>query len=1022
MATLRHSDPFEDDLGGLLFEVDGDADIAADVVAVSVTIPSPTITASGTPTPSVVSISVTIPAPTVDVPGSTIVEPDAVAISAAPQAPTITASGTPTPSVVPIAVTIPSPSVSAAIAVTPSVVAISVTIYSSFPIADLEVDMMVTESSVTPERVGLTVQEASTSQTVATGVSSLSAGAGTVLTDDYAFRALVSFDTTAAVPGDFTVDARGYVTVGSWGDAALKIRRYAADVYEIRGEFVTAAAASTWVQGFFNVSIEHPLTLGLGMTRDSATGLIQLWKSTDAWFSWFEIPRSAHSTTAGALPDSVGETLALLSGDFTDGPWLAIYQAQWAETDDINDMDADEVAAWNYGPNIVTGLGGDFYDWFDRAAKATYEFGQETSYVYKLRSQVTSGGRTIRVDMTSNAPTLNTGTPTAGTEAAFVLDYDQLLEDGPADVAYSPTIQFASISQFAVTGLEDSFTSPDDGLDERYRVILVEQDGTPIGGLTNAVLAEITWVLNEPETFVFTLPTLDPFVADIRAPDQEVQVWRGTRLLVWGVVVRTSANDETVEYQCRGLGWYFTRRIIGKPETNYVTNGSFEFGTYGWFDAQYAPSEPSGNRDHANWDSVVDSSLALTGSKSLRQWSTDDMVFGIQAISFFFSEIDPTSNPEGILWTAVAWAYIPSVDFTERVCAYDWNGDSGPAGMTLRRMSTTEFGTLDEDENPIPEAVGLPKVYEASHVGLSNDTPRDQWVRLETSLVQPISDEARTDWIQLTVETPIGTVWWDEVSITRNEQLFFNDIDQVLIAEGIVQHAQDPAFGKSDLNIDTYCEPSGITRTRTYEFFNHDYVADALDEFTELWHGFDWSIQCSGTSRAFVTHYPMKGVRRPAQALLLGRNIADVTILSDGEAVSNTVVMMADNSGSGSGREEAYASNTAGFASGLVLETALNAAKESGITTLQDQADAAMRKLRTPVLIPQLTTYRGMGANLLAELVVGDVVPVNVTLGSIELIGDYRIISIKIHPDSETMQLTLNPFDEWNDPYQGWEP
>jgi hypothetical protein len=265
-------------------------------------------------------------------------------------------------------------------------------------------------------------------------------------------------------------------------------------------------------------------------------------------------------------------------------------------------------------------------------------------------------------------------------------------------------------------------------------------------------------------------------------------------------------------------------------------------------------------------------------------------------------------------------------------------------------------------------------------------------------------------------------VYWDAVTLTRNEHLSFTNIDQATVLDALIQHAQDPAYGKSDLNIDTYCPATGVQRTRKYEFFNHEIVADCINEFSSsaIWRGVDWDIRITPTTRTFTTYFPMKGSRRPAQALILGRNIASVSVPTDGEQVANRVVVMSDAGGTNFSVEEAYATDATAYASGLVLEYAYKGVPGSALNTLQAQAERGVRQYRAPVRIPDLTTFEKIGSQLLGQVSVGDVVPVDVQYGSISLVGEYRIIGLSLDPATNALTFSLNPFEEWNDPASTW--
>lgn len=971
----RHWGGTEESLGGIPFE-QSSTDATASPTTLAATVTVPQATASGS---------------------DVVVTPDPTAATVTVPAPTAQAGSTPTPSPVAVVATLPSVFVSD----------------GSDIIGDWTAQV-----TLFPERVAATVsaEDASASHLVVAGVSSRTAGAAAVLVGDYAFRGLYALTTDTDTPANFVDDAVGWVTLGRWGDFTLRLRREIGDLYSLRADWVTAASDPTWATGIVTLTYDQH-SLGLGATRDAATGTIELWRSDDGWTTWSPVlVGSDHDYVAGALADSVPEDLELLAGDLADGPWISVFQAQWGATTDITDVDTDEVAAWNYGASIVAGVGGDFYDTIDADVLDAWEFGQNPSYEYKMRSQTTDAGTTVRVDWTVNAPTLATGDPTAGTEAAFTLDMTPQWESGPGVLMLLPPLQFVTTStldaliEIVEPGGFGDYT--DTGERPDWRAITVNRDGTTVDVLEHAQIDRITWSLNEPEAFEFDLPSLDPAVRAISTWETEVQIWRGTRLIVWGVVVRRRTEGATVTYQCAGLGAYFRKRRIGGPRVNWVTDPSFETGAGFWFHGGYHIMEPLANRNTANWTSQITSERSVAGfpGRSLRLSSTDDMVFGIQSFTFIWHEIDPVLWPDGVVWTAAAWCYIPSEGWeAQRPAAYISEGDSTPAGLHLLRSSTTEFVS--------GPGGAAPKLYEAHVASIDDDTPKDTWHRLEVSLTQPIESptERRTDWIQVELHCPIGVVFWDEVTLARNDRLFFNDEDQATIALNLVAHAQDTTLGKSDLAIGSNCPLTGVTRSRTYEYANRSIIADLLNEFPDLWDGMDWSVETTKDTRFFTTHFPMKGTRRPTQALVLNRNIARVNHAEDGEIKATAVTVQSDFGGTGSSREEArYADDTAD----PTLEVVLAAVPESPLGVLGAQAESAWRQ-RQDARIPTLTTYENRGYELLGRISTGDVVPVNCSSEGEQLVGEFRIMSLTLYPATESMDITVNHFDDVNDPALG---
>ena len=120
----------------------GDATATPSVVAISAAVPSPTVTTTATPTPAVVAVAATVPAPVVSASASVLAS--VVSVAASVFAVTILASATVAPSLVSAAATIPAPTITATATVTPDVVPISATV----PAPTITVGTIITPSTV----------------------------------------------------------------------------------------------------------------------------------------------------------------------------------------------------------------------------------------------------------------------------------------------------------------------------------------------------------------------------------------------------------------------------------------------------------------------------------------------------------------------------------------------------------------------------------------------------------------------------------------------------------------------------------------------------------------------------------------------------------------------------------------------------------------------------------------------------------------------------------------------------------
>lgn len=532
----------------------------------------------------------------------------------------------------------------------------------------------------------------------------------------------------------------------------------------------------------------------------------------------------------------------------------------------------------------------------------------------------------------------------------------------------------------------------------KRRAVVTDAFGVPHGELERAKIGAITFELNDAgEEFSFVLPADDPkapLVLDEKM--REVQIWRGDQLLAWGPMVRPQVDTDWLAVTCRGALWHLTRRHIGKAErTNYIANGSFEDGLAHWHFGT-SPVALFYNQPHAQPTPPLHEIVTfpvLDGRRALR---LENYVPGAdaQASQSFEWVVDADASPDGDVWTLKAYVYVESVD--------------APAiqgrGLWLERFSTTE-------PNPDPLTLAVDpdakKSIERVFVPLDEDTPRGVWHRMEIGFqVPPKAGEPETISVQL--YAPDGVVRWDAVSLTLDERLSFYGQDQTsVIAKGIVEHLQDAAYAKSDVNISAACQPSGVLRDQVYVHHEHPNGFRALEDLTKLANGFDFSMSYTPTGRTFTTHFPQRGRHLPRFALALGRNIADFAWTFDGERAASSVIVLGQ--GSGSDREEGAAIDPDAFAGGLTLEEVFSAPPGTPISSLDKLADERLISTTTAEVLAVKTTPPQEGQpDPIGVLWPGDTIPVRIrtSIGDIA-VDDYRVQRLTVNSD-DTLDLVLN--------------
>ena len=508
-----------------------------------------------------------------------------------------------------------------------------------------------------------------------------------------------------------------------------------------------------------------------------------------------------------------------------------------------------------------------------------------------------------------------------------------------------------------------------------YRVVVTDVDGNRYAELENADMGAVTWTLNGIGTFEFTLDIMDPKAVHVLAVDREVQVWRGNILLWWGPITHVQKTSSTLSVQCGSFLWYFSRRYFGKADRdNLLQNGGFEEGLAHWDVVQdaggFGITNP-GVSTPFTVDTVT--SPAMVGERALSMIASPEGHTNHVAQSLTRS----TDMVPGDLLTLVGWSYVPSADYLGL--------NFGAEALAIVITNGVDYLTRD-----------------STHF---NPDAKDLWVRHEITLVQPTGTH--------TLTADLGGVWgrtyWDEVRLVLMESLStvgLQDMTSWIVKE-IIQYGQGRwvsfNHGKTDLNIDPDCPPSGVLLDRTYQMADHAGLLESMLEFTQIRGGCDISEEFTPTQRKIVTHYPEKGTYRRDLPLEYDANVSEFTDSFDGNVAANQVVIV--GFGDGPDREEGGATTTSAFATSLELDEA--APTGTGVERLDELAAERLRLVQNPSVL-EVETNPEKASRLVGFLRTGDRHPVWIDRGAAQVDGDYRIAAISLDPKADVMALTLN--------------
>lgn len=491
-------------------------------------------------------------------------------------------------------------------------------------------------------------------------------------------------------------------------------------------------------------------------------------------------------------------------------------------------------------------------------------------------------------------------------------------------------------------------------------------------------------VLSAPGSYSFFVPFSDPQAARLIPGAREVLVWMGERIVWAGRITFRRVNEEFTGYEidCEGLLSYFEHRVFGRAgRINRLTNGSFDTGNLqGW-----------------QAEGVTANVVTEWGAKPGQRFQCN-LWQAVPGVDTFLRQTIAVDG--GNLFTISAWFHLRG-DAVWAGPAFDGRGlyveRRTPDGQTVEDVQF--FAITDDTRRGVFERATL-----------TIDTPPGRNSILDVRLYAPAFVNPSP-----TPPRPPGGIIWDDVSVTAMESSSWSHADMATILNGIVAHAQDPVYGKTDLNITPSAPPTGVFLDRAYQHVEHDEILSALTEFPDSGMcDIDVTVSNHGATRNFTCYYPKRGRDLTQQYRFEldaeGGIRKVISVEQDGSKIKNAVIVQGD--GSGPERNEASAVDTS-KTDGIVYEAVEQSDVGANHDLLPGLAAESVARNRKAPFVPQVA----VDLSWADKLRLGDEVSVYLDISglndeegstAIDVQAVCRIVELAYDTENDLLILTFN--------------
>lgn len=338
-----------------------------------------------------------------------------------------------------------------------------------------------------------------------------------------------------------------------------------------------------------------------------------------------------------------------------------------------------------------------------------------------------------------------------------------------------------------------------------WEVRAVTQDGTLVSVVQGVTVGRPHLGINGDTYVDVTIPTLHPDATHLDLFENEVQLWLDGAFFDWfrptRVVASKSGSSDTLTVRLESLFSYFHDVFVGGQRENHIVSPHEDLALVGTLPNSWQASS------QVDLHAVVNNNWEFWSAQKAIQ--VNNSTPGEDA--YIWQRFTVPSGLHRVPFAAAATCYISDNEGG----SIPWGGPAyNERGLMIHTLDGTTFAPI-----------GKPRVAK-----ITNDTPRNALVRLQTEEITPSSGSV----VEVRLYAPAAWTAWRYCHLYDGRFQGSDGMGKAAAISMLVAHAQDTTIGKQNHNIGTDVSAlGGETTNKTWPWWRRDNIGEQIVDLAD---------------------------------------------------------------------------------------------------------------------------------------------------------------------------------------------